>query len=69
MKIYEFRVLLPMTVEEYQVAQLYSVAEASKVIRFRHTRPAAPHAAFRPGACVVFLGHDPGNLNRLAGWE
>jgi len=30
MKIYEFRVLLPMTVEEYQVAQLYSVAEASK---------------------------------------
>ena len=31
MKIVEFRVLLPMTVEEYQVAQLYSVAEASKV--------------------------------------
>jgi len=30
MKIVEFRVLLPMTVEEYQVAQLYSVAEASK---------------------------------------
>jgi len=30
MRITEFRVLLPMTVEEYQVAQLYSVAEASK---------------------------------------
>jgi len=26
----EYRVTLPMTVEEYQVAQLYSVAEASK---------------------------------------
>ncbi|CAH1801375.1 unnamed protein product [Owenia fusiformis] len=30
MLIREFRVVLPMTVEEYQVAQLYSVAEASK---------------------------------------
>jgi len=30
MLIYEFRIVLPMTVEEYQVAQLYSVAEASK---------------------------------------
>jgi len=30
MKIVEFRVLLPMTVEEYQIGQLYSVAEASK---------------------------------------
>jgi len=30
MRITEFRVLLPMTVAEYQVAQLYSVAEASK---------------------------------------
>ncbi|XP_074640937.1 phosphatidylinositol transfer protein beta isoform-like isoform X2 [Tubulanus polymorphus] len=30
MKIIEFRVRLPMKVEEYQVAQLYSVAEASK---------------------------------------
>jgi len=30
MIIKEFRVTLPMTVEEYQVAQLYSVAEASK---------------------------------------
>ena len=30
MLIKEFRVTLPMTVEEYQVAQLYSVAEASK---------------------------------------
>lgn len=30
MLIKEFRVILPMTVEEYQVAQLYSVAEASK---------------------------------------
>lgn len=28
--ICEYRVVLPMTVEEYQVAQLYSVAEASK---------------------------------------
>lgn len=28
--IKEYRVTLPMTVEEYQVAQLYSVAEASK---------------------------------------
>lgn len=28
--VHEFRVILPMTVEEYQVAQLYSVAEASK---------------------------------------
>ncbi|XP_060557002.1 phosphatidylinositol transfer protein alpha isoform-like [Ruditapes philippinarum] len=28
--IHEYRVVLPMTVEEYQVAQLYSVAEASK---------------------------------------
>nr|ACO15113.1 Phosphatidylinositol transfer protein alpha isoform [Caligus clemensi] len=30
MLIKEFRVTLPMTVDEYQVAQLYSVAEASK---------------------------------------
>ena len=30
MLIKEFRVTLPMTVEEYQVGQLYSVAEASK---------------------------------------
>jgi len=30
MIIKEYRVTLPMTVEEYQVAQLYSVAEASK---------------------------------------
>lgn len=30
MLIKEFRVVLPMTVEEYQVAQLWSVAEASK---------------------------------------
>jgi len=30
MLIREFRVTLPLTVEEYQVAQLYSVAEASK---------------------------------------
>lgn len=30
MIIKEFRVVLPITVEEYQVAQLYSVAEASK---------------------------------------
>ena len=30
MLIKEFRITLPMTVEEYQVAQLYSVAEASK---------------------------------------
>lgn len=28
--MHEFRVVMPMTVEEYQVAQLYSVAEASK---------------------------------------
>lgn len=30
MLIKEFRVILPLTVEEYQVAQLYSVAEVSK---------------------------------------
>ncbi|XP_076060255.1 phosphatidylinositol transfer protein vib isoform X1 [Oratosquilla oratoria] len=30
MIVKEFRVILPLTVEEYQVAQLYSVAEASK---------------------------------------
>ena len=30
MLIKEYRITLPMTVEEYQVAQLYSVAEASK---------------------------------------
>ncbi|XP_069194812.1 phosphatidylinositol transfer protein beta isoform isoform X14 [Procambarus clarkii] len=30
MLVKEFRVILPLTVEEYQVAQLYSVAEASK---------------------------------------
>ncbi|ESO97894.1 hypothetical protein LOTGIDRAFT_209091 [Lottia gigantea] len=30
MLLYEFRVVLPMEVEEYQRAQLYSVAEASK---------------------------------------
>jgi len=30
MLIKEFRITLPMTVDEYQVAQLYSVAEASK---------------------------------------
>ena len=30
MIIKEYRVTLPMTVEEYQVAQLFSVAEASK---------------------------------------
>ena len=30
MIIKEYRVTLPMTVEEYQVAQLYAVAEASK---------------------------------------
>lgn len=30
MYIAEYRIVLPMTVEEYQVAQLYSVAQASK---------------------------------------
>lgn len=30
MLIKEYRVTLPLTVEEYQVAQLYSVAEVSK---------------------------------------
>ncbi|XP_029637333.1 phosphatidylinositol transfer protein alpha isoform isoform X1 [Octopus sinensis] len=30
MLIYEYRVVLPMKVEEYQIAQLYSVAETSK---------------------------------------
>jgi len=30
MIIKEFRIVMPMTVEEYQIAQLYSVAEASK---------------------------------------
>ncbi|GAB1608303.1 phosphatidylinositol transfer protein alpha isoform-like [Argonauta hians] len=30
MLIFEYRVVLPMKVEEYQIAQLYSVAEASK---------------------------------------
>ena len=30
MLIKEYRITLPMTVEEYQMAQLYSVAEASK---------------------------------------
>uniref|UniRef100_A0A5K3G114 Phosphatidylinositol transfer protein n=1 Tax=Mesocestoides corti TaxID=53468 RepID=A0A5K3G114_MESCO len=30
MLIYEFRVILPLTVDEYQVAQLYAVAKASK---------------------------------------
>lgn len=30
MLIYEYRVILPLTVEEYQVAQLYAVARASK---------------------------------------
>ena len=30
MLIKEFRIVMPMTVEEYQVAQLYAVAEASK---------------------------------------
>ncbi|VDO05011.1 unnamed protein product [Rodentolepis nana] len=30
MLIYEYRVILPLTVEEYQVAQLYAVAKASK---------------------------------------
>jgi hypothetical protein len=30
MLITEFRIILPMTVEEYQIAQLYSTAEASK---------------------------------------
>lgn len=30
MLIWEFRIVMPMTVEEYQVAQLYSVAQASK---------------------------------------
>ena len=30
MLITEFRVILPLTVEEYQVGQLFSVAEASK---------------------------------------
>ncbi|KAF5395120.1 Phosphatidylinositol transfer protein beta [Paragonimus heterotremus] len=30
MLIKEFRIILPMTVEEYRVAQLYAVAEASK---------------------------------------
>ncbi|KAL7064433.1 hypothetical protein AAHC03_05669 [Spirometra sp. Aus1] len=30
MLITEYRVILPLTVEEYQVAQLYAVAEASK---------------------------------------
>jgi hypothetical protein len=30
MLIREFRVVLPLSVEEYQVGQLYSVAEASK---------------------------------------
>ncbi|WAR01309.1 PIPuncharacterized [Mya arenaria] len=28
--VHEYRVIMPMTVDEYQVAQLYSVAEASK---------------------------------------
>ena len=27
----EYRIILPITVDEYQVAQLYSVAESSKV--------------------------------------
>ena len=30
MLIKEYRVILPMTVEEYNIAQLYAVAEASK---------------------------------------
>uniref|UniRef100_A0A8C6UGL2 Phosphatidylinositol transfer protein N-terminal domain-containing protein n=1 Tax=Neogobius melanostomus TaxID=47308 RepID=A0A8C6UGL2_9GOBI len=30
MLIHEFRIVLPISVEEYQVAQLYAVAEASK---------------------------------------
>ena len=30
MIIKEYRIVLPMTVEEYQIAQLYAVAEASK---------------------------------------
>ena len=30
MLIKEYRITMPMTVKEYQVAQLYSVAEASK---------------------------------------
>lgn len=30
MLIYEYRIVLPMAVDEYKVAQLYSVAEASK---------------------------------------
>lgn len=30
MIIKEYRVVLPMTVDQYQVAQLFSVAEASK---------------------------------------
>ncbi|KAM7538299.1 hypothetical protein Aperf_G00000078019 [Anoplocephala perfoliata] len=30
MLIYEYRVILPLTIEEYQVAQLYAVAKASK---------------------------------------
>ena len=51
MIIKEFRVTLPMTVEEYQVAQLYSVAEASKNetgggegVEVRENRPYTGHA-------------------------
>jgi len=32
--IKEYRITLPITVDEYQVAQLYSVAESSKVSIF-----------------------------------
>ena len=31
----EYRIVLPITVGEYQVAQLYSVAESSKVNQLR----------------------------------
>ena len=33
--IKEYRIVLPITVEEYQVAQLYSVAESSKVSYYK----------------------------------
>ena len=33
----EYRIVLPITVDEYQVAQLYSVAESSKVCPYKNT--------------------------------
>ena len=35
----EYRIVLPITVGEYQVAQLYSVAESSKVNHQLNFRP------------------------------